>query len=156
MPKIGLYFKDDDAEYYENEFKPAVEQAGDTVGSAFAVAMKEYVAGHEKKSAGLSEIQVFIGEMHGTLGMIGEHVKFVGRLIAKDSREDGGDRFYEQALYLTRKQKLLLVEKRGLMDDVTSEYRTFDNLEHLGKVQLLPNVSSGLKEENVGVRYLDI
>ncbi len=157
MPKkIGVYFPDEDAEYYESSFKPAVEQAGDTVGGVFANAMREYVGKREKESVGLEPIELFIGEKDPTLGEVGEYISFIGKLVGKDQRKDGENKVYGQALYQTRKKKLLLLHEDIEMGHLDASYQIFDSMRGLKNVSLLPNVSKALKDAKISVRKIDV
>ncbi len=156
MPKIGVYLKDEDARFYEKEFKPMVDKAGDAVGRVFADDMRSYVARQELSKAKLKPITVFVGERDNCLGSIGEDVTFIGRLIAKDQREDGIHVKYGQALYQTRKQKIFLLHENIDQDGVVSRYDVYNNVKDLKDVLLLPKISEGLKNEKFGARSLDI
>lgn len=155
MPKRSVYLKDEEDALYER-VKELAEGAGETIASVFVEAMRGYVARKEEEQGEFSEITVFIGEKHNYLGNVGENVKFIGRLIACDFREEGASQKYEQALYRTRKQKFLLLHEKIDQDDVLTRYEIFDSVRELKDTVLLPKITQGLKDEQVGVRYLDI
>ena len=155
MPKIGVYWKDEDAKFYEVVFKRSVEQAGETVGGVLANAMRNYVIQQEEKNAGLKEITVFIGEQNSVYGNLGEHIKFIGRLIAREQDQRGNEK-YGQALFQTRRNKLFLLEENIEDIAVISTFKIFDSVGDLKDVHLLPKITEALKEEEVGVRFMDI
>lgn len=155
MPKRSIYLKDEEDALYER-VKELTEEAGDTIAGIFVDAMMAYVARKEKELRGLEEFTIFIGEQHVAYGNLGEYIKFVGRLFAKEQRDEGGQEKYGQSLYKTRKMKLLLVEENTDADGATSTYRIFESIRELANVKLLPKISKSLKDEEIGVRRLDI
>lgn len=155
MPKRSVYLKDEEDALYER-VKELTADSGDTIAGIFVDAMMAYVARKEKELSKFEEVTIFDGEKHEAYGNLGEDIKFIGRLLAKEQRKEGGQVTYGQALYKTRKQKLLLLEEEIDGSGVISTYKIFESIRDLKDVNLLPKISRSLKDEEIGVRYLDI
>ena len=155
MPKRSVYFKGEEDELYVR-VKELAEKSEETIASIFVNAMQSYVVRKEKEHNDLDEIVVFHGERTRYLGDLGENITFVGREIAKDQREEGDIERYGQVLYRTRKQKLLLLHEKIDDDGVVSTYKIYESMQELKDVNLLPGITKGLKNEKIGVRFLDI
>lgn len=111
MPNKTIYVSEQDVTLFEK----AKEIAGEALSSVISIALREYVAKHEKKAQGMKEISVRIGKSEAE-----REVRFVGVESGKWQGFDDSKEWWMQAtIYRTQKSNwavhLVTVSKATLL-----------------------------------------
>lgn len=151
MARRTIYFSEEQDWLY-GRVKELADQAGETVGAVTVRAFEEYI----RRQQEAEPVELFVGERITGFADCGEFVKFYGDLIGEGCFATGEDSKRYQKLYRTKKGKLLLHEADEDSGGYFAEYHIYERASELRNKQLVPEIISGLKKQNIGSRFIDV